>query len=87
MKIIDILVFILTNWTDQQSRHLIHHYLNEELAKSKSIQSRKIYIIFCTKISQKISKKYFNEVFAWNYLKISEEKKKDIAITYAKSIV
>jgi hypothetical protein len=26
-------------------------------------------------------------VFAWNYLKISEEKKKDIAITFAKSIV
>jgi hypothetical protein len=33
------------------------------------------------------SRKYFNEVFAWNYLKISEEKKKDIAITFAKSIV
>jgi hypothetical protein len=44
-------------------------------------------LIFCAKIAPKISKKYFKEVFAWFFLKISEEKKKDIAITFAKNIV
>ena len=44
-------------------------------------------MIFCAKIAPKISKKYFKEVFAWQFLKISEEKKKDIAIVFAKNIV
>jgi hypothetical protein len=57
------------------------------LANSKSIYDRKIYLIFCAKISTKISKRYFKEVFAWNFLKISQEKKKDIAITFAKNVI
>ena len=61
--------------------------MNEILAKSKSIYDRKFYIIFCAKICPHISKKYFKEVFAWSCLKICEEKKKDIAIIFAKNII
>ena len=61
--------------------------MNEDLANSKSIYDRKMYLIFCAKICPKISKRYFKEVFAWNFLKIIQEKKKDIAITFAKNVV
>ena len=61
--------------------------LNEELAKSKSIYDRRIFITFCAKICPKISKKYFKEVFAFSMLKIIEEKKKDVAIHFSKNII
>lgn len=87
MKIIDILIFMLTKMPDQPSRSMIHNFLNETLAKSRSIFDRKLFIIFCAKICPSISKKYFKEVFAWSCLKICEEKKKDIAIIFAKNII
>jgi disulfide oxidoreductase YuzD len=43
--------------------------------------------VFCAKICPSISKKYFKEVFAFSYLKIIEERKKDIAISFAQNIV
>ena len=87
IKIIEILVILLTKNPDYQSRQRIHGFVNEELAKSKSIYDRKIYITLCAKLCPKISKKYFKEVFAWSFLKISEEKKKDVAIIFAKNII
>jgi len=87
LKIIGMLVHILTKIPDFQSRSRIHHFLNEDLAGSKTIYDRKMFIIFCAKICQKISKKYFKDVFAWNFLRICEEKKKDIAILFAKNVV
>jgi hypothetical protein len=65
----------------------IHHFVNEELAKSKSIFNRKLYITFCASIAPFISKKYFKDVFAFSLLKLIEEKKKDLAITFAKNII
>ena len=70
---------MLVNNADSKCRNMIHHFLNEELAKSASIYNRKLYLTFCGKISTQISKKYFKDVFAWHFLKIAEEKKKDIA--------
>ena len=77
-RIIDILVTMLTKTPDFNSRQRIHAFLNENLASSKSIYDRKVYLLFCAKIAPKISKKYYKEVFAWHFLKISEEKKKEI---------
>mmetsp|Transcript_17082 Transcript_17082/g.26429 ORF Transcript_17082/g.26429 Transcript_17082/m.26429 type:complete len:179 (+) Transcript_17082:1713-2249(+) len=87
MKKVEILIFILTKIPDFKSRQQVHHFLNEDLAKSASIYDRKTYLTFCAKICPKISKKYFKEVFAWSFLRISEEKKKDIAISFARTIV
>jgi len=87
LKILDILVFMLVNMADSGCRNMIHHFMNEELAVSKSIYNRKLYLTFCGKISAKVSKKYFKDVFAWNFLKIAEEKKKDIVILFAKNVV
>lgn len=84
LHILDIFVYILTNIPDFHTRQQIHHFLNEELAKSKSIYDRRMFITFCAKICPKISKKYFKEVFAFSMLKIIEEKKKDIAIYFSK---
>ena len=78
---------MLANNADSKCRNMIHHFLNEELAKSASIYNRKLYLTFCGKISTQISKKYFKDVFAWHFLKIAEEKKKDIAIVFAKNVV
>ena len=50
LRIINILVHILTKIPDFHSRSRIHHFLNEELATSKTIQNRKFFIIFCSKI-------------------------------------
>ena len=87
MRIIDIFVHILTKNPDHKSRSKIHRFLNEDLANSRTIYDRKIFLIFCAKICSKISRKYFKDVFAWNFLRICEEKKKDIAILFAKNIV
>lgn len=57
-----------------------------ELAGSKSTYDRKLFVIFCSKISAKISKKYFKDVFAFSYLKIIAERKKEIAIAFSKNI-
>ena len=40
----DLLVTILDKIPEHESRMRIHHYLNEELAKSKSIYDRKLFI-------------------------------------------
>jgi len=61
--------------------------VNEDLAKSKSIYNRRLYIVFCSKICPIISKLYFKKVFAFSYLKIIEEKQKDIAISFAQNIL
>jgi len=87
IQMLEILVYILVKIPDYQSRCLIHHFVNEDLAKSKSIYNRKLFIVFCSLICPKISKKYFKQVFAFSFLKIIEEKKKDIAITFAKHVV
>lgn len=87
LMILDILVFMLVNNADSKCRNTIHHFLNEELAVSQSIYNRKLYLTFCGKISPRVSKKYFKDVFAWHFLKIGEEKKKDIAILFAKNVV
>jgi len=87
MHILDIFVYVLTKVPDFHTRQQIHHFLNEELAKSKSIYDRRIFITFCAKICPKISKKYFKEVFAFSMLKIIEEKKKDVAIHFSKNII
>lgn len=87
LTIVDILVFMLVNNADSKCRNTIHHFLNEELAVSGSIYNRKLYLTFCGKISPRVSKKYFKDVFAWHFLKIGEEKKKDIAILFAKNVV
>jgi hypothetical protein len=87
MHILDILVFVLIKIPDHHTRMKIHHFANVDLAQSKSIFDRKIYIIFCSKVCAKISKKYFKEVFAFAMLKIIEEKKKDIAIVFMQNII
>ena len=87
LRIIGMLVHLLTKSPDHQSRARIHHFLNEELAGSKTIYDRKMYFIFCSKICPKISKKYFKDVFAWNLLRVCDDKKKDIAILFAKNVV
>ena len=71
MQTIGVLVEILIKSPDFKSRQNIHSFINEDIANSKSIFDRKIYIIFCAKICKKISKRYFKEVFAWNFLRIS----------------
>ena len=71
MKITGVIVNMLTSNSDFESRQNIHQFLNEDLANSKSIYDRKMYLVFCAKICPKISKKYFKEVFAWNFLRIS----------------
>ena len=77
------MVTILVKLPDYDSRIRIHHFLNEELAKSASIYDRKLFIVFCSRICPRISKKYFKEVFAFSYLKLVDERKKDIAIAFA----
>jgi len=86
-KILDIFIMILVKLADHQCRQKIQSFLNEDLAMSKSIYDRKIFIVFCAKICPKISKKYFKDVFAFSYLKIIEERKKDIAICFSQNIV
>ena len=61
--------------------------MNENLAKSNSIYDRKLFIVFCSKIAPKVSKKYFKEVFAFALLKLIDERKKDIAITFANHVI
>jgi hypothetical protein len=72
---------------DHDIRIQIHHFLNEDLVKSKSIFNRKLFITFCSKICPKISKKYFKEVFAFSFIKLIDERKKDIAINFASTIL
>lgn len=86
-KTLEIMIEILLKIHDHECRARIHHFVNEELAKSKSVYDRKLFIIFCKMICPSISKKYFKEVFAFSYLKIIDERKKDIAITFAQNII
>lgn len=81
------MIEILLKIHDYESKARIQHFINEDLAKSKSLYDRKLFIVFCRMICPRISKKYFKEVFAYSYLKLIDEQRKDIAITFAQNII
>lgn len=87
LKIIDIFIAILMKLHDNSCKLKIHIFVNEELAKAKSVYDRKLFIVFCSRISSLISKRYFKDVFAFTFLKLIDERRKDIAITLAMHVV
>ena len=60
--------------------------MNVKLARSKSVNNRKLFLHFCGLISTKISKKYFKDIFAYEFLNISQETQPNIAISFCKNI-
>lgn len=87
LQTLDIFISILTKMYDNSSKMRIHVFVNDELAKAKSVYDRKLFIVFCSRISSKISKRYFKDVFAFTFLKLIDERRKDIAILLAEHIV
>ncbi len=61
-------------------------FLNYDIVSSRLAKDRALYLVFCGLIAPNISRKYFQEVFAENYMNLIEDKQVAIQLAFLKSI-